>query len=303
MNGTPLHQIEALRAVGFWPGEDKLDVDRWLSNFDASDKPAAKVLLNSFIFLSDRVVESLLADAYTSLRRSIEMVDWNLIDGNGRKMKEPKLLITFPTGERPNPTDSGYSFVRKMRQLFALDESQMMNPDKAVEHLVSCAQNDVQNTALVLVDDFAGSGEQVCETLARRILVSDDKSSSIQDIAKQRGLRVYYCLLVATRKAKKRLKSEHSYLSINCPHVLGERYNIKSTNCALVSGSVGSEVRSLIDKYAEFYLKSPNVPNYVGKFGFRDLGLTIAFQHSVPDATLPIFWAEGSDWKPLYRRS
>lgn len=50
MNGTPLHQIEALRAVRFWPGEDKLDVDRWLSNFDDDDKDTAKVLLTSFVF-------------------------------------------------------------------------------------------------------------------------------------------------------------------------------------------------------------------------------------------------------------
>ena len=94
MNGSPQHQIDALRTVGFWPGEDKLDVDRWLSNFDEGDKDTAIVLLSSFVFLSDRVVESLLVDAYTSLQRSIKMVDWDLVDGNGRKMKEPNVLFT-----------------------------------------------------------------------------------------------------------------------------------------------------------------------------------------------------------------
>lgn len=303
MNGSPQHQIDALRTVGFWPGEDKLDVDRWLSNFDEDDKDTAIVLLSSFVFLSDRVVESLLADAYTSLQRSIKMVDWDLVDGNGRKMKEPNVLFTFPTGENPSVTDSGYTFARKMRQQFKLDESQIMAPAKVAEVLSSRSANDVNNTALVLVDDFAGSGEQVCKTLEREIRVKDEKSASIQALANEKGLRVYYCLLVATGYAKKRLEREHNYLSVICSHVLGERYNIKSTNCAIVADDVRAKLCTLIDKYADLYLESPNVPDYVGKYGFHNLGLTIAFQHSVPDATLPIFWAESSDWKPLYRRS
>lgn len=303
MNGSPQHQIDALRTVGFWPGEDKLDVDRWLSNFDEGDKDTAIVLLSSFVFLSDRVVESLLVDAYTSLQRSIKMVDWDLVDGNGRKMKEPNVLFTFPTGEKPSVTDSGYSFARKMRQQFKLDESQIMDPAEVARVLSSRSANDVNNTALVLVDDFAGSGEQVCKTLEREIRVKNEKSASIQALANEKGLRVYYCLLVATGYAKKRLEREHNYLSVICSHVLGERYNIKSTNCAIVADDVRAKLCKLIDKYADLYLKSPNVPNYVGKYGFCNLGLTIAFQHSVPDATLPIFWAESSDWKPLYRRS
>lgn len=303
MDGTPLHQIEALRAVRFWPEEDKLDVDRWLSNFDDDDKDTAKVLLASFVFLSDRVVDSLLVDAYTSLRRSIETANWNLVDGEGRKMKEPNFLLTFPTGETPNVTDSGYAFARKMRQLFGLEESRMVEPHQAVKVLASSKPNDVRNTALVLVDDFAGSGEQVCKTLEKRVSVVDGEFVSIQDLANRKGLKVYYCLLVATRVAKKRLEREHSYISVNCPHVLGEKYNIRSKNCAIISDCAANDVHSVIRKYASIYMASPNVKSWVSEYGFRDLGLTIAFEHSVPDATLPIFWAEGSDWKPLYRRS
>ena len=82
-----------------------------------------------------------------------------------------------------------------------------------------------------------------------------------------------------------------------------KRYNIKSENCAIISASAANDVHSLIRKYAGIYLKSPNVESWVMEYGFHDLGLTIAFEHSVPDATLPIFWADGSNWKPLYRRS
>jgi len=39
-----------------------------------------------------------------------------------------------------------------------------------------------------------------------------------------------------------------------------------------------------------------------GPHGFHNLGLGVAFEHSVPDATLPVFWHSSDDWKPLRRR-
>ena len=62
-------------------------------------------------------------------------------------------------------------------------------------------------------------------------------------------------------------------------------------------------VLDLIMKYSDRYMRAEAVPDYVGTYGFNELGLTIAFQHSVPDATLPIFWSCTADWNPLYRRS
>ncbi|MGI4789714.1 MAG: phosphoribosyltransferase-like protein [Janthinobacterium lividum] len=37
--------------------------------------------------------------------------------------------------------------------------------------------------------------------------------------------------------------------------------------------------------------------------GFNKLGLSLGFEHSVPDATLPIFYWEQNGWKPLLRRT
>ena len=36
--------------------------------------------------------------------------------------------------------------------------------------------------------------------------------------------------------------------------------------------------------------------------GFHDLGLGIAFEHGIPDATLPIYYHESTNWQPLMRR-
>jgi hypothetical protein len=37
--------------------------------------------------------------------------------------------------------------------------------------------------------------------------------------------------------------------------------------------------------------------------GFHKLGLALAFQHCVPDATLPLFYWEHNEWHPLIRRT
>ena len=36
--------------------------------------------------------------------------------------------------------------------------------------------------------------------------------------------------------------------------------------------------------------------------GFHRLGLALAFQHSVPDANLPLFFTDNNGWTPLVHR-
>ncbi len=39
------------------------------------------------------------------------------------------------------------------------------------------------------------------------------------------------------------------------------------------------------------------------RYGYHERGLLLAFEHSVPDATLPIFWSSGKNgWTPLVER-
>jgi hypothetical protein len=39
-----------------------------------------------------------------------------------------RAIVTYVTGESPNPTDSGYLFARKARQVLDLYEDQILNP-------------------------------------------------------------------------------------------------------------------------------------------------------------------------------
>lgn len=302
MDNTPLHHIETLRAAGFWPDEEKLNSERWLTNFDEDDIAAAKVLLRSFIFVSDKVVDALLVDAYISLLGHVKTNECKPPNDGTLQCRKSNFVFTFPTGEIPHCTDSGYSFVRKVRQLFGVDEQHIMEPSDALNYLLQYNEEKIADTDLVLVDDFAGTGQQLSKTL-NRLYKTPVGQNSIHHLANSLGLRVHYCVLAVTSEAKKYLRHKHRYLSLHCPHVLGDRYSVRSSNTALVPQGMRNAVKDLIEKYSERYMRSDSVPEYVHKYGYCDLGLTIAFQHSVPDATLPIFWAQTDDWHPLYRRS
>ena len=68
---------------------------------------------------------------------------------------------------------------------------------------------------------------------------------------------------------------------------------------------IPKRIGELLDKHVPGLI----VPRYISdngftKRGYGNLGLQIAFDHSTPDATLPIFWAEArATWTPLVRRS
>lgn len=300
MENVPLHNIETLRMVGFWPGEEKLDVARWLNNFETADTEIAKILLRSFIFLSDRVVDTLMADAYVALLGSFA----NGYESSDRaaNAREPRLLFTFPTGEKSHCTDSGFSFARKMRQLFDIDEEFIKFPHDAVKSIAESRRGSNVDTVLVLVDDFAGTGQQLSETLCRKVDLEEEELS-IDDLARRYNVDVHYCVLAATSRAKNLFERKYKYLHLHCPHILGKKYGVHSENTAMIPSAKRDAVLDLITKYSDRYMRAEAVPDYVGMYGFNELGLTIAFQHSVPDATLPIFWSCTADWNPLYRRS
>ena len=51
-------------------------------------------------------------------------------------------------------------------------------------------------------------------------------------------------------------------------------------------------VRILLEKYGRAL--APR-----GPLGYGGTGLLLAFEHSTPDNSLPIFWANTNHWKPL----
>lgn len=269
----------------------QIDPEGWLSNFDAEDKPIACALLESFIFFNDDMTSTLLESALASVASepvfARDPSTWEYFLNNA--------VITFPTGEVPNPTDSGYLFVRHIRQNLGFSEEQIYDPSGAVNKL----ESQHVEVPLILVDDIVGSGDQVIETWERKYPLGSSGYSSLKDQWENDKVgSVYVVAPIVTWYAEDRLAKQYPDIKIRAAHTLGAEYSAKSDETALVPESLRAGLVDMIIKYA------PRIGMTASDaFGHHDLGLNMAFDHAMPDLTLPMIWSDTPNWKPLRRRS
>lgn len=281
------------RDVNLWPRNEVLSPERWLSNFSGDEIPYAVQLLNSFQYFSEDLTNELFVAAFHSI--SAEM--WKrhgAVASRAWSSFFDRAVVAPVEGERPNPTDSGYVFARRARQLLQIDEGRIGRPAVVVAHLLSTT------APVVFVDDFVGSGNQFIETWERPYKVGTGVAS-FQTIAKIRGGEFYYCPLICTEYGADRIRKR-------CPEVLVTPAHLITS----ADGAIAQDSRiwppAMLPHGADFIRRASlraGIPA-TGKEsweGFHRLGLALAFAHSVPDATLPLFYWEKNGWNPLLRRT
>jgi len=283
--------------IHVWPLHSKLDPDRWLSNFNNAEIPYAVQMLHSFLYFSEHKVDQLLTAAFQGLSRlvvssgssfSVAQREWTEFRENA--------IITWIPGEIPSEANSGHVFIRKARQVLEVDEDNLLSPSDAIRRLVSSRPNPV-----IFVDDFVGSGEQ-CVTAWNKILPNN--GTSFKSLASKPEYHFYYSPLMCTYKGFKRLTNECQGLIVNAAHVLPENYSLLAPDSFFWPDSLRKNAFDVIKTIS----KRAGIPDMDGAHvndwqGFHKLGLGLAFYHSVPDATLPIFYWEENGWKPLIRRT
>jgi hypothetical protein len=198
------------------------------------------------------------------------------------------MCITHVTGENPNATDSGHVFARKARQVLGIREDQILYPEVAIQKL--CC-NDYDN--IVFVDDFLGSGEQAFATLHRPYL--RELEISFSSFLSGEGVQLFYIPLLASEFGIKRVTDLCPNLILIPANVLPKRFSVFDPETVVWP----DELRN----GADHFIKNTSKRAGCGDgYGMAGLGYQVAFFHSTPDATLPIFWSEKNGWKPLVRR-
>ena len=271
-----------------------------MTNFNEDEFEYAHHLLNAFMYYSTPLVEQLFAAGFQSLS--------TLDRRNGRRFPEAQsaweafcgsLIVTYVTGEQPNPTDSGFAFARMARQVLGIEEERIVAPEKALSLLVSDP-----NRPVLFVDDFVGSGDQFIKTWHRPHAIPShgEHSFARQALAGHRA-RYHYCPAVCTAYGAREIAT-------HCPGNLVLRPGnwLPDQNSAIHPESVvwPDQLRASGEQFVESASHRAGIPDHNGGVGdwrgYRKLGLTLAFSHSTPDATLPLFYFEENNWRPLIRR-
>lgn len=288
-----LEVCEKLVDLHAWPAA-KLDVHGWMNNFHKDEKPLASHLLSVFMYFSESMVDALFRSAFHDVcnitqtswkNRLVENRRWNTLIDNS--------IITIVEGEQPNATDSGFYFARKARQVLGIPDDQILSTNDAMRRLMQGHCGPV-----IFVDDFVGSGEQFLKTWNRAY-----QGATFSQISAQRPNQNFvYCNAIMTKRGYDRLRREASSVILSSGNVLPENYScVVEDSLFWPNGEASRGIEFIREVSAR-----AGIPDTDGGEsdwrGFHKLGLALAFQHSTPDATLPIFYWE-QNWAPLVRRS
>jgi hypothetical protein len=291
-----IQKAEFFADLHIWPERQKLDPYGWLSNFSDAERPLAVHVLNVFLFFNESLSEALMRSAVQSLSAEIAVRATSLSDAKATwRAFLASLTVSYVHGERPQATDSGHLFVRKARQVLDLADDQILEPAEAIAALLQQSEG-----TLLLLDDFVGSGRQMEATWTRIYTSASGKKGTLRTLS-ENGIRVIYTPLVATSYGLGELKKSCPGLEIRAAHELDRLYSLTHDDSILWPDTLRTQGRDFL------YTASQRAGIVDGaKFGwqgFHNLALALGFWHSVPDATLPLFYWDAGGWIPLLRRT
>lgn len=287
-----LKKCEDLKKANLWLREPKLRPVRWLNNFDDADKATAAFLLDKFVFYNEELTNILLCSSYSSLADGLPKGPQSIYPGDIFNSIQ-NACFTPVRGEEPRPTDSGNLFCRKARQLLRIPEENMLEPEDAIQHALA-------GNSVIFLDDFIGSGDQFLETWRRSY--SSVNGESFKSIRQKSSFDAIYIALIATDYGLSRIHRYAPEIMVSISHLLGHESTVFGLNAP---PEKKIKINNLLEKYwsrlepIEDYMR--NNKEYL-KHGYKSRGLLFGFEHSIPDATLPIFWSAGPDWEPLIER-
>jgi hypothetical protein len=287
-----LAKCEALKRSGIWAPEPKLRPSAWLNNFtNDGERLLAAILLDNFIFYSDRAADRLLLAAFDRLEDDV-LTEAITFPGHVGADLLTHLIFTPVEGEDPRPTDSGKALCGKLRDLAQVDDRRFFDPDVAL-------QQAARGVPVVFVDDFLGSGQQLITTWKREYLAG--AIPSFEAAYAVRPFPAICIAMVATESALRNLKTEGIPIIVVATHVLEDGYGVAHLEAPPLLPPIvdfQASLREFLSRHGAML----TLPDYLQTaesrlFGFHQLGLLFSLERKPPDCTLPIFWASGpQEW-------
>jgi len=286
-----LEKCDSFVRLSVWPSSQQLNFRGWIDNFsDDQDRTYALHLLNSFTFYNSELCSALLFGAIQSLsipHSRLETMNESLLAWDA----DLRRTIFVPVeGEKPNITDSGIMLAGMVRRRLQIPEDRIKSFDQLLQ-AIAAGRSGI--TRVVFFDDFIGSGQQFI-----RLLLTPRMNNVPYDIILSAGCEIRYCCFVATAYGLRNIEGSLPDAKVQSSHVIDETHSVVAPNSRVWP----NELRSGVDDFILRSSRRAGIPDH-NRLGFHNLGLALAFDHTIPDASLPIFYNSTSDWIPLMRRT
>ena len=282
------------RETQLWPLADVLNFEQWIENFaEGEEQDIAKRILDFFIYIPDRLINQMLATVigkcgyYFKKERGI----WSNDDFKNN------CWYSFIPGEELKPTDSGYVFNRKLRDIIHIPENRIVRYSEIKTELAKTTNQNV-----ILVDDFVGSGHQTYVAWLRKKNVTD---KSLYELTVSNNHKVIYAPLIVNEVGYNKIITYCLNLGLVYVHLLNNHYSLFDKDCPCWEGNMdlyNKAVKLIENKSSALGIPHTGGKNVIDYKGYREQGLAIAFEHGMPDACPPIFYWETADWKPLIKK-
>lgn len=292
-------EFQSLVDIGIWPSRNTFAPAEWLSNFTENEMPYARRLLNGFTYFTNDMIKSMFKSNFRAMSKNIisypnkslyetDKEEWSIFLDN--------CYILKVTGEIPSDADSGYIFTRMARDVLGIDEDRL----KSVSDIPAIVR-DNPKANFIFVDDFVGSGAQFCTFW---------QHNKFREILDDTQCTFYYIPLICTELGETNIKKYCVGVNIVPSHFLNHKYSAIRDDSYIWQGFEqggpefikNASIRAGISQKNGAVAVNKNGTKDVSWEGFCHLGLTIGFEHGTPDATLPIFYFNENNWKPLIKK-
>lgn len=260
-----------------WNGIDSNQLKSWFKNFNTiNERFFAACVLDWLVYRSDKHVIAMLYDLLTKHLHNQWRLDQNPLynpQNNPLNMLQEKwgeIGFRYVTAVRQEDKDtkSGYHIAGEM------------NHNLQISTKWNIRNSEIQKKyeegirTFIFVDDLIGTGEQMNSVLEE------------SQIYKYTDIFVYVLVCAGHEIGVNEVKKAHPNVKILCAEYIPKDsnlfYNLPANEFEKQSP------QEMHDFYAEF-MKEKGV-KHGNVFGKGDLGMTYAFQHNVPNDSLPILY-------------
>jgi hypothetical protein len=274
-----------------WSGIEPHRLDMWIGNFRGqTERYFGARVLDALIYRSDKQTVALMRQLFHRVipdlarRRGLDQCMQTLYYSLQRHDLDPNVRIVPVIPPDAPPTKSGSTIARILRRNLRFRNQWFLHPNEIIDSIATVK-------AFVFVDDFLGTGDQFSTFLQNTGL--DSRLS---------GACFIYAPLVGHAKGLSNLFGDHPDLNVGTVELLNEAHALFNQD----AGGFPDELNSA-DTARDFYytlLADRKIEIYgPDRRGFGHLEVAYAFEHAVPDNSLPILWWEESEhWRPLFLR-
>jgi hypothetical protein len=259
--------------------------NRWTSNFGSYRAPVTIVTIEGWLgqFGADQDLAARVLDAvefygqsqiHAAYKQALATLDGWHRSPSKRRGRWRFAAMSGSAGE------SGDAMLHQFRIANGLDARQLN--ELFVNRSDLFRQPKSADDVVVLLDDFSGTGTQVCDAW-------NNPATSFGSLLAGVG-KVYLILVAASKAARKRISHETDICPVPA-HELGDSDNVFSDHCKHFTKA--DRVKLL--HYGE--LADKKHPR-----GFGNCGFVVVFQHRSPNNSIPILHADHARWTGLFPR-